>query len=168
MPTPTSYIGEIRSRLIADGCDLTEETLGHVHATVGYRGNHKALTKLHTFTVVTEAERVDATDVQALTHLALRVANSRKGMWRGMQSGVLVLPVLVSARVDWNAVTLVRKPYRLNIAGFAALAHPVVVDTAAGSVHTFRGTRLWGFAYNGLIKKKLAAYLPELNSATAG
>ena len=53
------------------------------------------------------------------------------------------------------------KSARLKLAGFATLAQPAVVDLTAGRVHTFRGTRLWGYALNSLIKQKYARYLPE-------
>jgi hypothetical protein len=36
-----------------------------------------------------------------------------------------------------------------------------VVDLAAGRSHIFRGTRLRGYAFNALIKKKLTRYLPD-------
>jgi hypothetical protein len=58
------------------------------------------------------------------------------------------------------AAAMMAQAYRLNMGGFAAMAHPAVVDVSTGAVHTFRGTRIWGFAYNGLIRKKLAAYVP--------
>ena len=59
---------------------------------------------------------------------------------------MIVLPVLVAAAVDESAVALTQRAYRLKLGGFATLAQPVVVDLTAGRVHTFRGTRIWGYA----------------------
>ena len=155
------YLDAVRARLVDDGCAVTTENLAHRRVLVGYKAHFKALTKMHVFTVVGGADRVDEPDVRQFTEAAANLAKSRKGQWRGAQSGVLVLPVLVTPAVDPGAVALMGKPYRLNLGGFAAMAQPVVVDVTSGEVHTFRGTRLWGFAYNGLIRKRIARYLPE-------
>ena len=40
------------------------------------------------------------------------------------------------------------------------LAQPAVVDVTADRVWTFRGVRLWGYAFNALIKKTYQRYLP--------
>lgn len=69
------------------------------------------------------------------------LALQRKGLWGGLQSGVIVLPVLV--------------------ANSAVIAQPAVVELATGRSHTFHGTRFWGMAFNGLIKSKQSFYLPD-------
>ena len=40
-----------------------------------------------------------------------------RGRWSGAQSGVIALPVLVTAAVDESAVALTRRAYRLKLAG---------------------------------------------------
>jgi hypothetical protein len=45
------------------------------------------------------------------------------------------------------------------------MAQPAVVDLGAGKSYILRGIRIWGYAFNGLIKKKLATYLPDPESA---
>jgi hypothetical protein len=78
-----------------------------------------------------------------------------------LQSTVIVLPVLVAERADQSAVDMTQRLHQLNLGGFAAMAQPALVDLSAGRSHIFRGTRLWGYAFNSLIKKKLALYLPD-------
>lgn len=78
-----------------------------------------------------------------------------------MQSGVLAVPSIVSQAPDLSAVALMASPYRLRLQGFAAMAQPVIVDTTAGQVYTFRGTRLIGYVYNHLIKEKCDKYFPQ-------
>ncbi|GIF49377.1 hypothetical protein Afe04nite_39160 [Asanoa ferruginea] len=95
--------------------------------------------------------------IDADTYLAVE----RKGQWRGMQSGVIVLPVLVAESADAGAVAISQRPHRLNLGGFAVMAQPAIVDLAAGRSHIFRGTRLWGYAFNALIKRTLSSYLPD-------
>jgi hypothetical protein len=151
----------MRSVLQEDQCQIGEETLAGESVLIGYRGNFKAATKMHTFVVAVPRDQVDAEAVRAFTGVAVDLAKQRKGEWRGAQSGVLVMPVLVSERAAPDVAGLMKKPFRLNMGGFAAIAQPVVVDLGTNSVHTFRGTRWWGLAYNGLIRKKLALYAPD-------
>jgi len=74
---------------------------------------------------------------------------------------MIVLPIVITESADAAATALTHTAYRLNIAGFAVLAQPAVVDVRARKVWTFRGTRLWGYAYNSLIEQKYVNYLPE-------
>lgn len=153
----------VRRRLVADGCAVTAETLGGtIPVTVGYKSQFKALSRLHVFVVVAAFGHVDEPVVRQFTEDATNLAKVRKGQWRGVQSGVMVLPVLIASEVDPSAVALLRRPYRLQLGGFAASAHPAVVDARSATVYTFRGRRLWGFAFNGLVKKKIATYLADL------
>ncbi|MEO3819626.1 hypothetical protein [Plantactinospora sp. B24E8] len=116
---------------------------------------------MHVFVVVAKADRVGEADLDAFVKAAVNLAVERKGNWRGMQSGLIVLPVLVSTAADAGAVALTNKAYRLNSGGFAVIAQPAIVDVGEGKVWTFRGTRIWGYAFNSLIKQKYVAYLPE-------
>jgi len=128
---------------------------------VGYRTQMRALTRMHIFAVVAHSDRVDEERLRAFVDDVVNLALARTGTWRGMQSGLIVLPILVTESADAAATALTQKAYRLNLAGFAAMAQPAVVDVPAGKVWTFRGTRLWGYAYNSLIKQKYNNYLPE-------
>jgi hypothetical protein len=78
----------------------------------------------------------------------------------GGQSGVIVLPILVGTGVDEQAAAVTQKAYSLKVGGFAVLAQPAVVDVTADRVWTFRGVRLWGYAFNALIRKTYQRYLP--------
>jgi hypothetical protein len=160
--TAESCLEAVRARLATDGCTVTAEHLGSTPVTVGYKAQFKALTKMHIFTVAAAVERVDETAVRSFTDAVTQLARNRKGQWRGAQSGVLVLPILIASVVDPSAIVLTAKPYRLHLDGFAVMANPAIVDATSGAVHTFRGRRIWGYVYNGMIKKKLALYLPAV------
>ncbi|GID93401.1 hypothetical protein ACFQFC_16460 [Amorphoplanes digitatis] len=152
-----TYLKGLADRLAGDGCAVTHEELG----LVGYKAQFKALSRMHVFLVAAKADRVGEAEVNGFTDAAVRLAVARKGKWSGAQSGVIVLPVLVAAAADESAVALTRRAHRLNLGGFATMAQPAVVDLAAGQVWTFRGTRIWGYAFNSLIKQKYTRYLPE-------
>jgi len=152
-----SYLKGLEARLAADGCQVTHEQLG----LVGYKAQTRLLMRAHVFLVAARAEAVDDDLLSAFAADAVNLAVSRKGQWRGMQSGVIVLPVLVARTADAGAVAITQRPHRLNLGGFAVMAQPALVDLTAGKSHVFRGVRIWGYAFNALIKKKLARYLPD-------
>jgi hypothetical protein len=155
------YMGLVRRQLVADGCAVTDESIGSMPVVVGYRARVRALTRMHIFAVSAKMEQVDEESLRTYVDNVVNLGLGRKGQWRGMQSGVIVLPILVTESVDPAAAALTQKAYRLNLNGFAAMAQPAVVDVKAGKVWTFRGTRLWGYAFNSLIKQLYKAYLPE-------
>jgi hypothetical protein len=157
MTDADTYLKGLADRLAADGCAVTHETLG----LVGYKAQVKALSRMHVFLVAARADRVGEAELNGFTEATVRLAVERKGRWSGAQSGVIVLPVLVAAAADESAVAITRRAYRLKLGGFATLAQPAIVDLAAGRVHTFRGTRIWGYALNSLIRQKYTRYLPE-------
>lgn len=161
MSSTQDYLDVVRQRMVADGCVVTDEVVGSMPAVVGYRAQMRALTRVHIFAVAAQAERVDEEFLGAFVDDVVMLGWDRKGKWRGMQSGVLVLPILVTESADAAATALTNKAYRLNLAGFATLVQPAVVEVPDGKVWTFRGTRLMGYAYNSLIKQKYNNYLPD-------
>ncbi|AVT36783.1 hypothetical protein [Plantactinospora sp. BB1] len=155
------YVNEVRSRLLNDGCVVTDEAVGLMTVSLGYKAQMRALSKMHIFTAVAKLDRATEAEVHDFVDAAVNLAVGRKGQWRGLQSGVIVLPILVVSAATSDAVALMDRAYRLNIGGFAVFVHPAVVDVKAGKVWTFRGTRIWGYAFNSLIKQKYSLYLPE-------
>ena len=62
------------------------------------------LTRLHTFVVFVVLERATEADLSAITDLAARWAKSAKGgLPIGFQTGVAVIPVIVSSSADQAA-----------------------------------------------------------------
>lgn len=155
------YVDLVRARLTSDGCTVSNEIIESVPVLFGYRTEVRALSKMHVFIAVVKTDRVGEMEVRRFVDTVVRLAENRKGRWRGVQSGIIVLPVIVSTAVGVDAEAIVRRAYRLNRGGFAIFAQPAIVDITNGIVQTFRGTRLWGYAFTSLIKRKYAAYLPD-------
>jgi hypothetical protein len=156
-----AYLITVRDRLIADGCEVTYETIGPVPAMVGYRSDIKALSKMHLFTVVASVPEVNEAALRDFAHRVSDYAKAQKGAMRGMQSGVLAFAVLVAPKVDDQAKAVAAQPFRLGMGGFAAMVQPAIADLTEGRVHTFRGRRLWGAALAGHLRKKSILYLPD-------
>lgn len=161
MSTSDDYLSVVRARMVADGCVISDEVLGSRSVLLGYKAQVRALSRVHIFIAVVEAGRVDDIGVRNFVQDVVGLAANRKGRWRGAQSGIIVIPVMVAGVVNANAIATVCRPYRLNVGGFALLAQPVVVDMSEATMWTFRGRRIWGYAFNSLIREKISAYLPE-------
>jgi hypothetical protein len=155
------YLATVRERMVADGCQVSDEAIGPVQAMVGYRSNIRALSKVHLFTVVASIPEVDEAAIGDFARQVSDYAKARKGQLRGAQSGVMALAALVAPKVDSAAKQLAAKPFRLGLGGFAAMVQPAVVDLTEGRVHTFRGRRVWGAALAGYLRDKSARYLPD-------
>jgi hypothetical protein len=161
MTSPDAYLATVRNRMLEDGCEVTDQAIGPVQATVGYRSNIKALSKMHLFTAVASVPEVNEAAILDFSHRVSDYAKAQKGQLRGAQSGVLAIAVLVAPNVDGAAKKVAAKPLRLGMGGFAAIVQPAVVDLTEGKVHTFRGRRLWGAALAGYLRNKSILYLPD-------
>ncbi|MFC5184683.1 hypothetical protein [Actinomadura harenae] len=161
------YIAEVRRRMEADGCALSDEYVGQCTALVGYRSNWRMLNKLHLVTTVTRVPNASPEVVDRFVQASVGLAKQRYGQMRGVQSGVLTLPALVADTVDEETRLLVSRPYRLKLGGFAALARPVVVDLQSGEALAFRGFRLWGAAFHSYIRGKVNLYFPPASGPSS-
>ncbi|HWS32978.1 MAG TPA: hypothetical protein VN408_09575 [Actinoplanes sp.] len=159
MTDADQYLEGLAGRLAADGCAVSREKIG----LVGYKAQFSApsLSRAHVFLIAGKAGAVDQQVLADFAGGAVELAVRRKGQLRGFQSAVIVLPVLVADSSDAGAVAITQRPHRLHAGGFAVMAQPALVDLAAGRAHRFRGVRIWGLAFNSMIKKKLNLYLPD-------
>jgi hypothetical protein len=156
----SAYIEATRARLKADGCETRDEGWNGSTVLIGYRSDFRLrwlATNLHLFTIVAPAASVTAPAIEGFTTACLDYAIGRKGQLRGLQSGVAVLPALVTAVADDPAIAWASEKQRMR---FAAFARPVVVDTTRGLAACFRGSTAIGAIYSGHLRTKLAAYFP--------
>ncbi|GAA4676801.1 hypothetical protein [Nocardioides nanhaiensis] len=155
------YVQGLEQRLLADGCSTQRATVPGYDVLVARRSDFRlswGLTRLHTFTIAAVRAHVTVGLIQDFTERCQTFATDHKGgLPRGLQTGVAVLPVLVGARVDRQAVEWASSQQRVK---FACLARPVVVDAASGEAHAFRGTAMLGVIYSRFLVQRLATYVP--------
>jgi hypothetical protein len=154
----TAYINTTASRLTADGCQVRTENWGGAPVLVGHRSDFRfrwMATKLHLFTIVAPSPAVTVAVLEQFTNSAMDYAIANKGGARGMQSGIAVLPCLVSTQVDPAAAAWAQEKQRMR---FACMARPVVVDFSRGSVSYFRNNSMLGRVYSGHLRSKLDLY----------
>jgi hypothetical protein len=159
--TPEEYVRQTGERLLADGSEVSTVQLPSGSALVGYRGQFKLAwmaTKLHLFTVVVAVPQATASLLYTLTSESAQYAKSTKGALRGLQSGVAVIPALVSYDVQPDAREYAQsRPEK----AFALFHLPAVVDLAAGQTYSYTGRMIWGGIYASWLRAHLAATLPS-------
>lgn len=156
--TVSSYIDATEARLKADGCEVSTDNWSGTPVLIGYRSDFRLqwiATKLHLFTIVAAVPSVTAASLEAFTTATMDYALARKGQLRGLQSGVAVLPCMVSTNVEPAAIAWAQEKQRLR---FACMARPVVVDPTRGVIGCFRGNSALGRVYSGHLRGKLNLY----------
>ncbi|BCB76179.1 hypothetical protein GCM10022251_68510 [Phytohabitans flavus] len=155
-----AYIRATAARLKADGCEVYTEDWSGTPVLVGYRADFRLrwmATKLHLMTVVGPAASVSQQVLEGFTNGAFDYAQTRKGQFRGLQSGVAVFPCLVGTHVDPAAMAWTQR----QLLRFGSFARPVAVDVTTGAVATFRRMTMLGFVYSGHLRRKLDLYFPQ-------
>ena len=107
--SPDEYLDAAARRLLDDGAQVSTHQLRGLTAVVGYRADFRwrwVATRLHLFTLLISVESVTSGGLEQLTNDALDFAVGQKGRFRGLQSGVAVIPVLIGSRVDTEAAAL--------------------------------------------------------------
>ena len=156
--TPQDYIRELIDRLRADGCDPKWDTTTAPYL-IGYRKDLRALSKLHLFTIAAVVPEVSLAGLEQFTEFAMDTALRRKkGLPRGVQSGVAVFPALISDRVEPAAAQRAAVWQRTR---FACMGRPTVVDTAQRTVSAYRGSPFVGLVYASHLRKKNTQYFPD-------
>ena len=154
----------IRARLQADGTYLGEEPVLGRPTVVGYDKQFRwswMATQLNTFVVATDLgqDPADVPTLQRHAYESFALAKRHYRGWpRGLQSGLAVVQVLLSRRLDPAAVAYCRRlEAGKKWAGFVV---PVVADPTTGEVHRFERKPMWGriyFSYFGELIDALAA-----------
>jgi hypothetical protein len=162
--TPDDYILTVRQRLEASGASVTTAQLPRGLALVGHRSQFRLrwmATKLHLVTVVVPTASASGAGLEAFAHHALDYANAQKGAFRGLQVGVVAVPVLVAERADPSAVQVANDKL---VRAFAKFAWPTLVDLSRGQVFSHQGRVAIGGIYAGWIRQQIAATLPDPRS----
>jgi hypothetical protein len=155
-----AYVDAVAARLTADGCEVRAENWSGSPVIVGHRADFKLqwmATRLHLVTIVASSPHVTQPTLEAFTNSAWEYALSRKGDFRGLQTGVAVLPALVTPTADPAALRWADEQQRVR---FATMARPTVVDLSRNYVAAFRGSAMLGRIYAGHLCTKLKLYFP--------
>jgi hypothetical protein len=110
-------------------------------------------TKLHFFATFVQVPQATPQVLGQLTTESLRHADLTRGALRGLQSGLGVLPILVSENVCPEACAMAQRRPQTE---FGALLLPAVVDAASGRTYSYTGRMLWGAVYLGWMRAQLA------------
>ncbi|HEX4792094.1 MAG TPA: hypothetical protein VH372_26745 [Actinospica sp.] len=159
--TPQDYMNALVERLRADGDEPQWDTTGAPYL-LGHRSDFKVqwmATRIHLFTVAAVVPEVTLAGLEQFADFALDVAVKRKkGLPRGLQTGIAAFPTLISDRVEPAALQRAAKWQKTR---FAVMGRPTVVDTANRAVGAYRGRPLLGLMYAGYLRQKSELYFPQ-------
>jgi hypothetical protein len=115
-------------------------------------------TRLNLFTVVAEVGSVTAAGLEEFSRDALAYAISKKGRFRGLQTGVAAIAVLVGATVEPDAAAYAQNHL---VKRWSAFAWPAAVDLTAQIVHRHQGRVIVGGIYAPWMRSQSTLALPD-------
>ena len=161
MAQTREYLDDLTTRLTSAGYATEMHAIGGWPTLTGYRSDFRLrwmASRLHTFVAVRSLPVVTAEELDAFTRASLEYVKQAKGAWRGAQSGVAVIPVLVGESVDEAAADYARTQL---VRHYAAFAWPVTVDLSTGERTSHRGRPTVGAVFTGWMRQQIAATVPE-------
>lgn len=157
---PQEYLDTVADRLRGDGAAVDTAVLPGGEALVGYRSQFRLrwmATKLNLFTVVRSVPEVTASALENFSNEALDHGVKLKGRFRGLQTGVAVVPVLVGELVEPSAAEYART---VLVRRWSAFAWPAVVDLDRNVVSSHQGSVTIGGIYASWMRQQTAVALP--------
>lgn len=135
----------------------SEEKILDKPSVIGYEKKFKWIwfaTQLHTFIVVSDYANEEITKTLIEKHLneSFKYAQqSYKGWPKGFQSGIGVISILISNKIDEES-----KKYCLKLKSgkkWSAFTIPVVIDSETKKIYSFKRIPIWGGIYYPHFKK---------------
>ncbi|MFE2556973.1 hypothetical protein ACFXGT_13230 [Streptomyces sp. NPDC059352] len=158
-----TYLTALHGRLTSDGCTVTLPQWNDRRVVTGCRADRKVRwfgTKAELFVFATAVPEIDVATLGEFTAWAMRYAKSLRGGIPGARNAALVLPALVSARVQPEAAQWAAQDAR--ILDTTLISRPLTVETAPDALRTtmYRGPVVWGGMFTGHVLEKAALYFP--------
>lgn len=142
---------EIKKRLESQSILFSEDQIGGRPTVIGYDKRFKwrwFATQLNTFLVAIDfgEDLITVATIEAALSDSFEYAKQNYNGWpRGLQSGLGVISILISSRIDECAIDYCRElKSGKKWAGFTV---PVAIDSSTGQVHYFDRNPLWGRIY---------------------
>jgi len=161
---------EIKRGLESQAILFSEDRIHALPTVIGYDKTFKwrwFATQLNTFIVAVDFgdRTLSIATIEEVSAESFAYAQKHYTGWpRGLQSGLGVITLLLSSRVDQDAIDFCRElKSGKKWAGFVV---PVVMDSSSGQVYCFDREPVWGRIYyphfKDLIRKTTIAVSPEI------
>jgi hypothetical protein len=158
--TPSTYLDGLATRLADDNCDPQRQTWDGATVLVARRADFRLrwmASRLHLFVIASTAPEVTLDGIEQFMATATQYARDHKGgLPAGLQTGVAVMPALISDRVEPAAAWAMEKFRGL----FACIQRPTIVDTSTGIVSQWRGVSALGAVFAEHLRRKGELYFP--------
>lgn len=165
MLTADEYLDLVAQRIQRSGGQLRRAPMGQVNAVVGLFAENAVMSMMNYAIVAAPAAptpRVTGLALHQFSGQAMQVARANMVGVMGLTATSVTIAGLVGTQVTPDGIQVaLAKPANQ----FGAETRLVAVDLTAGAVHTFTGTRVWGYAVQGAINAKIAFCFPPLAEA---
>jgi hypothetical protein len=155
------YLNGVEQALIADGSQVSQDMVAGLPVLVGYRSDFNwrwVATRLHLFTVVAVAPPdFDDRHFQAFTRESVAYAVAHKGRFRGAQTGVAAIPIVVGSNLSPAVQHYANQTIDIQ---FAAFGWPAAMELTTGEVSRHPGHALVGRVYRPWMRERTLAVLP--------
>jgi hypothetical protein len=161
------YLAAIRDRMDHGGYHTDTKALQGGAALIGHRSDFRmswAVTKLHLFVSVKQVRAASRHDLEDFTVETLAYAKRTKGRFRGFQTGVAAIAILVAHEVESGASLFAESEL---IRQFSAFAWPVAVDLSTGQRSSHQGNPKIGRLYSGWMRQQISTVLPDLPTSAS-
>ncbi len=152
-------LAQIKNQLNAKSILLSEEGFLSYPTVIGYDKRFRwswMATQLNTFIVASDLGDTPLTVIEIEKHLSAAFNHAQKkykGWPRGLQSGLGVISILISEKIDPEAVAYCKQlKSGKKWAGFTI---PVVVNSGTLEASYFEKNPLWGRIYYPFFKKMI-------------
>ncbi|GGY51254.1 hypothetical protein [Streptomyces omiyaensis] len=156
-----AYLAGLRARLTADGCTVTDSEWRGCPVVAAHRADRRARwfgTKAELFVLAAAVPQADVAALEGFTLWAMERAKSLRGGIPGARNVTLVLPALVSARVQPEAAQWAAHDART--VDSTVVSRPVTVECGRGVSRTtlYRGRVVWGGLFTKHVLEKAGRY----------
>ncbi|WP_299535766.1 hypothetical protein [uncultured Streptomyces sp.] len=157
----TAYLTALQERLTRDGCAVTSPQRKDRSVVIGHRADRKARwfgTKTELFVFAAAVPEIDLSTLADFTAWSMAHAKSLRRGIPGARNAAMVLPALISARVQPEAARWAAQDARA--VGATLIGRPVTVETRPGGVRVtmYRGQASVGGLFTRHVLEKADLY----------
>lgn len=154
-----SYFNEVTVKFKQDGFTLYKDDIGSLECTVATKKQFKwswLAVQMNFFAIMGFCESITEEIIENFSKNCLEYAiKNNKGLPRGLQSGVVSFPLLVSSDVDENSKEFAQTRPKKH---FAAMEMPVIFDLKENELYYYDKTPIWGGLYAQTFRNFIETY----------
>lgn len=153
------YINKIYSKFEQNGFKLQKDTVDSFEVTIATKSEFKLswyAAQIKFFAIMGVSNNITKETIENYSKICIDYAiKNKKGLPRGLQSGIVSFALLVSLNVDEDAKKFAQERPKKH---FAAFEMPLVFDLKENKLYYYEKTPNWGFIYYKTFRNFIETY----------